>query len=208
VDIEWGGGFGITMTDQPRTFRIEASSGSHVTTFAKLELWKYGTYARGWFTDAQREASLGDAQAKLREIIFAVCAIESYLFEWVRDNALKGEFRFLNHYFPFNQRPTGIVERWKQVINHLYEDGTIIGKPTFGEHYWEEFTDLVDFRNGLVHGRASRPDAEGISDAERPEPTAEQLQQCRSGWAVKVVTDVIKKLHEAVGTPLPDWIGT
>jgi hypothetical protein len=142
----------------------------------------------------------------LREIIFAVCAAESYLFEWVRKDALKDEFRLLTHYFPVNQGFIGITKRWKQVINHLYEDGIITGKPNFGEHYFEEFVELVDFRNGLVHGRASRPDSDGVADAERPEPTTEQLSQRGPGWAVQVVTDVIKKLHEAVGTSPPEWI--
>lgn len=86
--------------------------------------------------------------------------------------------------------------------------GSIPGKPNYSEQYWKEFTELIDFRNGLVHGRASRPDTEGLSDAEKPEPTSEQLAQIGPGWAVKVAADVIKKLHEAVGTPPPAWIDT
>jgi hypothetical protein len=196
------------MTDQPQSISIEIGSQSLTISGGKVELWKYGTHAPAWFADAQKEAELEDDHAKRREIVFAVCAVESYLFEWVRE-VLNGEFRRLNHYFPPSRegRGVGIVERWKQVLNHLHEDGTITRKPTFGEDYWEEFRELVDFRNGLVHGRASRPETEGQSDPEKPEPTWEQLAQKQAGWAVNVVVEeVIRKLHEAVGTTPPDWL--
>lgn len=196
------------MPDQPRDFRIQPATGNYSVQGQQVGLWKYGTYAHAWFADAKREASLGNDQAQLREIIFAVCAVESYLFEWVRNDILNGEFRLLTHYFPVNQKPIGITERWKQVINHLHEDGTITGKPSFGESYWEEFIELVDFRNGLVHGRASRPDTAGLPEAEQPGPTAEELLQKGRGWAVKVTINLIKKLHEAVGTIPPDWLTT
>jgi hypothetical protein len=196
------------MTDQPRTLGIQAESGSYAATGSRVELWKYGTFAPAWFADAKQQITGSDDNARPREIIFAVCAIESYLFEWVRNEALKGEFKLLAHYFPVDQGFMGITKRWKQVINHLFEDGTIPGKPNFGEQYWKEFTELVDFRNGLVHGGASRPDSDGVAEAERPEPTMEQLTQCAPGWAVRVVADVIKKLHGAVGTSPPEWINT
>jgi hypothetical protein len=172
---------------------MSADPGAYAHTGGNAELWKFGTYAPSWFADAQREASLAEEQARLREIIFAVCAVESYLFEWVRDSVLNGEFWLLMHYFPVKQRRLGIVERWKEVINHLHKDGIITGKPTYGEQYWKEFTDLVDFRNGLVHGLTSRPDTEGLQEAEKPEPTQEQLAQKTSGWAVKVVVNLITK---------------
>lgn len=196
------------MTDQPGSFKITVGEGVLAVTGEKVELWKYGTFAPAWFADAKQQITLSDDNARPREIIFAVCAIESYLYEWVRNQALKGELKLLPHYFPVDQGFSGITKRWKQVINHLYEDGTITGKPNFREQYWKEFTDLVDFRNGLVHGGASRPDSDGVAEAERPEPTMEQLNQCAPGWPVKVVADVIKKLHGAVGTAPPDWINT
>jgi hypothetical protein len=193
---------------------MPADPGSYVHTGgnAELELWKSGTYAHAWFADAKKETSQTDDQARRREIIFAVCAVESYLFEWVRDKALNNNPHRLNHYFPVNfpvdrkKRFMGIVERWNYVIEHLHEDGTITGLPNFGEHYWEEFRELVDFRNGLVHGRASRPDTDGLAEAERPEPTPQQLAEKAPGWAVKLVVNLITKLHDAVGTTPPEWI--
>lgn len=193
------------MPDEPQDFRIQPESGNYSLQGQQVELWKYGTYAHAWFADTTREASLGSDQAQLREIIFAVCTVESYLFEWVRDEALQHDFKRLNRYFPPGLR-IGIEERWWRVINLLYEDKIIPRVPNKGENYWKEFAKLVDFRNGLVHGRASRPDTAGLTEAEQPEPTAEQLLQKGRGWAVKVVTDVITKLHEAVSTSPPNWI--
>lgn len=114
------------MTDQPKTLGINAESGAYALSGGSVELWKYGTHAPAWFADAKQQVILGDDQARRREIIFAVCAVESYLFEWVRDKVLNGEFRLLTHYFPVSQRPIGIVERWKLVINHLLEDGSMV----------------------------------------------------------------------------------
>jgi hypothetical protein len=187
---------------------MPADPGSYAYTGgdAELELWKCGTYAPAWFADAKREASLTDKQARRREIIFAVCAAESYLLEWVRNQALNHNPLRFNHYFPVNQRHIGIRDRWQKVIKQLHEDDTITGIPNFGEHYWEEFGELVDFRNGLVHGRASRPDTEGLAEAEKPEPTPQQLAEKPSGWPVKVVVNLITELHRAVGTTPPDWI--
>ena len=142
-----------------------------------MDLWKYGTYATSWLTDAQKEATVGGEDAMRREIVFAVCAAESYLSEWVRDEVLKSDFgsRRLNHYFPVKKN-IGIVDRGRYVIEHLNEDGTISGQPDWVNPFWLEFTKLVDFRNGLVHGRASRPDTEGLKPNEKPEPTVEDLQ--------------------------------
>lgn len=175
-----------------------------------VELWKYGTYAHAWFADAQREAAVEGENAVRREIVFAVCAAESYLLEWVRDGILESDFRSprLNHYFPVDskKKSLGIVERWRNVIEHLNEDGTISGLPDLGQAFWSDFNKLVDFRNGLVHGRASRPDTEGLKPKEKPEPTVEELQKLTKGWATKVVEQLIRTLHEAVGTSPPNWL--
>ena len=196
------------MAEPSGSYAITPDSGALHITGGRVELWKYGTYAPAWFADAQREASLGDEQTKRREIIFAVCAIESYLFEWVRDEVLKKDFPLLDVYFPVTTRRIGIGERWKEVIKSLRRDNRIIGEPTFTESYWKEFRELVDFRNGLVHGGASRPDTEGLTKEQQPQPTSEQLQAVKPGWAVGVVATAIGKLHEAVHTPPPTWIGT
>jgi hypothetical protein len=179
----------------------------------EVELWMAGNFASAWFEDAKRQAAIdddNDDMVKPREIVFAVCAIESYLLEWVRDEVLNRNFQLLKHYFPIatKQRYLGIDERWKEVINHLYEDQTIFNKPSFGEHYWEQFRLLIDLRNGLLHGRASRPDNARLPPDERPLPTITQLVHMSQGWPVQVVAEVIRKLHSALGTLPPKWIST
>jgi hypothetical protein len=196
------------MNGQPPIVAINVGEPVAVDFSGSLELWKYGTHARSWFADAQKQAALKDDQdARRREIVFAVCAVESYLLEWARDSVLKGDFRRLNHYFPADSKAwKGVVGRWRTVVDHLYEDGNISGRPDWGHHSWARFADLVNFRNGLVHGRASRPDNDGLTERERPEPRAEQLAGLGPGGATNIVAEVIRVLHQAVGTPPPDWL--
>jgi hypothetical protein len=93
------------------------------------------------------------------------------------------------------------------VIKRLAKEGAIRRKPDFGQVYWEEFDKLVTFRNGLVHGRASRPDSNTMRDErERPGPTNEDLVKMDQGWPVRVVAAVIRNLHAAVGSIPPKWL--
>ena len=86
-------------------------------------------------------------------------------------------------------------------------NGSIPGTPDWGrDPVWPDFARLVDFRNGLVHGRASRPDSSDLLPRQRPEPTVEQLELLQQGWAVEVVAGLIKSLHRAVGTAPPSWL--
>lgn len=196
------------MTDKPSPVEITpigdilSVQGSDVV----VELWAYGTYASDWFGDAQKEVNIESDHARRREIIFAVCAIESYLVEWVRDDVLNRSFRHLANYFPVKDRNIGIDKRWRRVIERLYTDSKIRRKPTLGGQYWDAFTALVRFRNGIVHGRTSRPESDKVPKDERPEPTVNQLAKLGPGGAVQVIAKVIRKLHEAVGTTPPGWL--
>jgi hypothetical protein len=202
------------MPPKEPPFNIQGRDQISVTAEEQVELWSYGTYAQAWFADARKEANVVEDDrddghdARRREIIFAVCVIESYLLEWVRDFALKGNFKRLKHYFPTSkkERRVGIVDRWKNVINDLHEDGTIPDKPDFGLRYWEDFQTLVAFRNGFVHGGVSRPKSNTSIPEDRPKPTLQQLNELQSRWALAVVAEVIRKLHEAVNTPPPEWL--
>src|ERR1700722_12245320 len=66
-------------------------------------------FARDWFDDARNEATKETAAARRREIVFAVCALESYLLEWARD-ILLSKFSAaellskLETYFPKGQK--------------------------------------------------------------------------------------------------------
>jgi len=64
---------------------------------------------------------------------------------------------------------------------------------------------LVDYRNGLTHARASRPQQAGQLDKERPVPSGDDLDRLAPGWAIQVVIDLVKYLHAEVGTPPQEW---
>ncbi len=142
------------IDDSPQVIRIgTADTLSLGVNDSQVELWMAGSYAPAWFHDAKQQATLDDDtddMAKPREIVFAVCAIESYLGKWVRDEVLNRNYQRLKHYFPVDKKYVGIADRWRQVIIHLFEDGTISRKPDLGQQYWADFDKLVQFRNGLV----------------------------------------------------------
>jgi hypothetical protein len=139
-------------------------------------------FASCWYADAKSEAiDIGDPQRRRREITFSVAAAESYLLEWVRQ-----------------------VE---EVTKALTSNGLIALAPSFAGQTWQNFRRLVCFRNGLIHARASRPQTAGLSKSQLPVPSMEELQTLEPGWAVGVVTALIRELHLAAGTKEPDWLG-
>ena len=132
--------------------------------------------------------------------------VESYLFEWVRDGVLNKNFELINQYFPSN-RKIPITDRWKIVIDDLYKNKMISVKPDLGTfRSWEDFKTLVKFRNGLIHASASRPETSDQPETERPFPSLDDLQNKQNGWATGVVVDLIRELHQAVGTATPAWL--
>ena len=89
--------------------------------------------------------------------MFAVACAESFLVEWVRDEILKHDYASLNFYFPpGNYR--SIEVKWKEVPKQLKEHGRISSAPNLAGSAWADFLDLIEFRNGLLHGRSSRPE--------------------------------------------------
>jgi hypothetical protein len=68
--------------DPPYVIQPKAADEVRVSNGgSQVEQWMAGHYARAWVY-RRKEASRSDGMAKPREIVFAVCAIESYLLEW------------------------------------------------------------------------------------------------------------------------------
>jgi hypothetical protein len=134
-----------------------------------------------------------------REIVFSVALAETYLLECVRDDVLKRDYRALDGYFPPGAR-VQVEENWKTVPARLREEGRISGCINFGQsRAWCDFaTDLVVYRNGLVHGRASRPG--GSAAAEQPQPSIQDLASLKPGWAFETVRTLILELNAAAET--------
>jgi hypothetical protein len=173
-----------------------------------LAVWNSYSFAPEWFKDALHEARTGqDHHSRRREILFAVCFVESYLFEWVRDEVLSREFDQLSEYFPPKDK-RGIRERWKEVIKKLKKDNRIPEAPGFGYSDWNNFVELVKYRNGLVHAGASRPETNSPRSQAYvpPKPSKTALDRLQAGWAVSVVVELVRNLHKAVRTPAPQWL--
>ena len=179
--------------------RLQAESPAPTT-------WRSCTFAREWFEDALQEARTGtDNNAKRREIVFAVCFAESYLFERVRDDVLNRDFQALDRYFPPGKWQR-VIDKWKYVPTNLRKDGLIQATPNFGQPYWEDFKKLVKFRNGLVHAGSSRPETAGQDEIAKPVPSKDELDSLPVSWATEVVVKLVKELHKAVGTSPPGWL--
>ena len=103
--------------------------GSVVQRAAFSIPWNSFSFARDWFEDALREAQTGkDHNSRRREIVFAVCCVESYLIEWLRDDVLNRKFDSFPRYFPPGDH-RGIRPRWKGVIRKAHSDGLIDNMP-------------------------------------------------------------------------------
>jgi hypothetical protein len=178
------------------------------------------SFARAWWEDARKEAVSSQGEgAKRREILFAVCYAESYLLEWVRDEALGGDIakldRFLDEYE--YEKKGSLLDKWKEVPKHLNERPYT--EITYDPNYYgqgaaqrdaKKFRDLVTLRNALVHAGPSlhistTQPAEAMRRASR-----EFLARCVvAGWATDVAGKMVRHLHYAVGTPAPGYlIGT
>ncbi len=169
------------------------------------------SYAPAWLADALKEVRLrvsetGDSDARRREIVFAVAFAESYLFEWVRDDVLHSNWDELRTYFPHKSRLT-VHAKWKKIPRLLLADGRIRDAPDPSKQQRKEWNSLVTFRDGLLHAVASfPPPAPGSARSTAPEPSKEDIEDMKPGWALRVVLEHVVELHHKSHTPVPEWL--
>jgi hypothetical protein len=163
------------------------------------------TYAPEWYADATAEARADGHRARRREILFAVCAAESAIFEWVRDSVLNRDFQALGEVFPFDERRS-VLEKYRDIPKQLAQQGRIPAALHCGGVEFAKFSRLVEYRNGLVHASASRPDRHDLPEGQRPVPTKTELDEVPVGWACDVVRSLLRKLYSDTGTEAPAWI--
>ena len=130
---------------------------------------------------------------------------ECGLFEWVRDQVLEHNYYRLETYFD-PEKWKGVLEKWKDVPKDLQVAGLIDGVPDLSGRTWREFTDLVGYRNGLVHGGASRPISPGLPQNSLPMPDIATLDSLPPGWALGVVRKLLDELVVASGKAAPHWL--
>ena len=177
-------------------------------------VWIAGNYAEWWYADALAEAKAEPSTLKelwgvrRREVIFATCFAESYLFEWVRDECLGRDYERVLEYFPLDKRRP-LADRWKAVTLALFNDGLLSRRPDFSDRGWTEFLRLLRVRNGLIHGSASRPEvpaAPSYLESQQPVPTLKELALLGSGWATSTAAGQARRLHQLIGRAPPHWL--
>jgi len=171
-------------------------------------VWYSDNFAEDWFRDALNEARTGkDIHALRREIIFATCFLESYIFEWTRRLVQIDE---VDSYFPPTARSEkghryrqDLKQKWAQIPKELYNSKKIPIRPALD---LSDLGTLLKYRHGLIHAAASRPFSSLQQSVTKPFPTKEDLKKLKPGWAVNVAADLVLQFHQNLGTPPPDYL--
>ena len=196
------GGSGTPQDIEPEGIPSEEAFGTPT-------VYKTYPFAREWFDDAWKEARYKNGhRARRREIVFAVCCAEAYIVEWVLD-VLKGDKGRISEYFdPSTHESVG--NKWQNTPQRLKCKKYIEAVPQWqqgkAQDVMNEFKVLLRYRNGLVHASSSRPETSPQDEKERPFPSKDDLDGLKAGWPTTVVTNLIRELHKAVGTPAPEWL--
>jgi len=191
---------------------LEARDLTVTPEVGKPTLLTAANLAKEWFADMVREAERqteDDIGAIRREIVFAACFMESYIFEWARDVA--GMDKVVEHFRLKKDDYETVKDRWKEVPVRLHKkmpEKELIASESEFCIDWGDMGLVTKYRNGLVHGKASIPN--GLKRAEDgpppPEPTLRDLLQKGQGWALESVLKVVGQLHEQTGTPVPEYL--
>ncbi len=167
--------------------------------------WQASNFAEAWLRDAVEQTLTDDVNARRKEIIFAVCFAESYLFEWARMRLMPTE---VNKYFPTDSHDSkyrrSLLKKWVEVPRELASDGIIRERPTLDvSDLWR----LVNYRNGLVHAEASRQEPIGGPPIEsKAFPTTSDLAELEPGWATGIVVSLVRQLHGQIGEDPPKYV--
>ena len=147
--------------------------------------------------------------ARRREILLAACFAETYLFEWVRDEVLQHKIgpgpdhhKNLLKYFPVGKK-RGAYDKWREIPRQLADDGYILGCPDLGNcPWWIDFCTLLNYRDGLIHASASRPEVSSIpcpNPQAAPVPNLGVLEDMSPGWPLGVVVTLVREFNSAAG---------
>ena len=165
-------------------------------------------YAEDWYADALAEVNDSENKKnKRREIVFAVCFLESYIYEWVRNygtNYLAKYFTDTAKNFDGEFYTNGLKNKWKyippEIANELGEAKDIkLDLSGLGR--------LIKLRNGFIHAKASKLYNSSTKKKDQPVPTQEELDNnINSGWAVSVAENLVISLHEKMNSDAPIYL--
>lgn len=190
---------------------LKAETGRYVLTGFPVSLWITGNFSEAWYEDVEREASLSDnIHARRREILFSVCFLETYLFEWTRDIVGLGN---INDYFPYEKPhkrdPTikrymrGLKENWRALPKELFDEGKIRADPKLKI---ENLKLLIAYRNDLVHVHVSRPQSSSQPSELNPRTSPADIERLSPGWARDIAKNLVLDLHKVLGTTPPTYL--
>lgn len=193
-----------------RTVRMSARAVGTSSTEARAHV--FTSYAERWWEDARSEVPAAGASdedgatrhAVRRQVVFAVCAMESWFFEWVREDVL-GDVTAAARLF--DDAPDPVSDRVKFVLRELHDHGEIDGEPSFGDsEAWDDLHDLLGHRNGLVHALASLPRGDVPPDAGESRPTPRELAELAPARPLEVVRNAVDLMTSFADDAPPDWM--
>ena len=188
------------MSEKPRHIVMRAEPGTVRFIGQPATLWTSDNYAEDWYRDAVAAArSGGDHDARRREIIFAICFAESFIFEWARR---KLKIKEIDEYFPPKNRRK-LLDKWKEVPKRLDKAGKIKVQPSLE---LSGLAHLLRYRHGLIHASASRPATDRQQPKTKPFPRKKDLKALKAGWALSIVFDLVSELCDQLGEPKPDYL--
>lgn len=196
------------MEAEPGNYSLRASGT--VRAQGSVSMLVYSHYAEDWWTDACREVPASDADegeirhSMRRQIVFAVCALESWFFEWVRDDLLGQVRRAAVIFTPPPKQNAGV--RIRRIAKRLHREGELPNEPAFDSPDWQELPRLIRHRDGLVHGVASLPRGDVPEEAQKAMPTPKELRTWAPSEALMTVRRAVKLVTSFADAEPPDWM--
>jgi hypothetical protein len=219
----WVKELGCNRSQYPfkRTDQGLAISGVGPATYVfsaipSTQLWTHRQMAQAFLDDARAASAGDDERAKRQEIIFSVCFSESFLVEWAM-KALRNDWGEVARLL-YPERTLsdgrrvdvleGVNERWKNAPRRIAENhpDALVGEANNDGQEYQEFKELVDYRNLLVHGGGALPERVN-EDSQNPlSPNKNLIGDIPHGWAASVAMAVAAKLCRETGVEGFPWL--
>lgn len=192
------------MANGPDQF-LKATSIRSEEKIGTPQFWHTASFGQSWLKDTYLESKVDGLDHRRKEVICAVCFLETFLFEWVRDDILEKDYKALATFFPPG-RTMGISGKCNLVFKDLLKDNKIKEIPNRGTAIWANFKRLVAIRDALIHAAVSRPFQDGDSATEEKTPEISNFIGLQAGWALNVVTTLAAEFYRAAQMDVAPWI--
>lgn len=187
---------------------LKAESAESHSEVSSPTLSVGANYAEHWYADALAEVKdSADSNNKRREIVFSTCFLESYIYEWVRNYGT----HFVTKYFSETAKThdgdfyaKGLKNKWKYIPSEIAKELGLVQSLTLD---LSGLGELIKFRNGLVHAKASKFYNAFTEKSDQPVPSQEELEgSIKTGWAISVASKLVTSLHEKLNSDVPNYL--